>query len=73
MKMQEQWLRPLLNLPPKEAEYYWFDLFISFDLSHLEQKLKTGCRFKLFKGDTVDALPNVVENLPEMDLIFRYR
>jgi predicted O-methyltransferase YrrM len=59
------------NLPPKEVEYYGFDLFDTYSLKHVEQKLeKTGCKFKLFKGDTKDTLSRSVKNLPKMDLIF---
>jgi len=59
---------------PKEVEYYGFDLFGGNDDSRMEQvrqKLReTGCKFKLFKGDSVETLPREVETLPKMDLIF---
>jgi len=62
------------NFSPKEVEYYGFDLFGGDDDSRMKQvmqKLKdTGCKFKLFKGDSAETLPKKVENLPKMDLIF---
>lgn len=59
------------NVPPDEVEYYGFDFFMGARLREVRQKLeKTGCKFELFKGDTVDTLPKVVMTLPIMDLIF---
>ncbi len=62
------------NFSPKEVAYYGFDLFGNNDDSAMEQvmlKLRgTGCRFKLFKGDSVETLPREVKTLPKMDLIF---
>lgn len=59
------------NLPPDNVEYYGFDLFADYSSRQVERKLeKAGCKFKLFEGDTVDTLPNVVKTLPKMDLIF---
>ena len=59
------------NFSPEEVEYYGFDLFEGNKMEQVRQKLEeTGCRFKLFKGDTVRILPKVVETLPKMDLIF---
>lgn len=60
------------SFSPEEVEYYGFDLFDDhFRLKQVRQKLKeTGCKFTLFKGDSVETLPMVVENLPRMDLIF---
>ncbi len=59
------------NLPSEEVEYYGFDLFVSYNLRQVEQKLeRTGCKFKLYKGDTRDTLPRFVKTLPKMDLIF---
>ena len=59
---------------PEKVEYYGLDLFGSNNDSRMEtvkQKLKEmGCKFKLFKGDSVKTLPRVVKNLPRMDLIF---
>ncbi len=57
--------------PPEEVEYYGFDFFESSMLHQVELKLgKTGCKFKLFRGDTLDSLPRAVKSLPKMDLIF---
>lgn len=62
------------NFSPEEVEYYGFDLFggnNDFKLSLVRQKLKEmKCKFKLFKGDSVETLPEVVETLPKMSLIF---
>ena len=59
------------NVRPSEVEYYGFDFFMGTTLQEVRQKLeKTGCKFKLFQGDTFDTLPNVVTTLPKMDVIF---
>ena len=59
------------NFPPEEVEYYGFDFFSDYSPNEVELKLrKLGCKFKLFKGDTVDTLPKAVKTLPKMDLIF---
>lgn len=64
----------LRDFSPEEVEYYGFDFFGGDDDSGMEQvrqKLEeTGCRFKLFKGDSVETLPREVKTLPKMDLIF---
>jgi len=60
------------NFSSEEVEYYGFDLFgDDFRLKQVRQKLKeTGCKFELFKGDSVKTLLEVVKTLPKMDLIF---
>jgi len=59
------------NLSPDDVEYYGFDLFTDYSSRQVGQKLeKTGCKFRLFEGDTVDTLPKAVKILPKMDLIF---
>ena len=59
------------NFLPEEVEYYGFDFFDGYSFDEVEQKLeKTGCRFKLFKGDTADTLPKAIKTLPKMDLVF---
>lgn len=59
------------NVRPSEVEYYGFDFFMDTRFREVRQKLKkTGCKFKLFKGDTFDTLPKVVTTLPKMDIIF---
>ncbi|NIO36695.1 hypothetical protein GTO27_03225 [Candidatus Bathyarchaeota archaeon] len=62
------------DLSPEEVEYYGFDLFEGDDdssIKQVRQRLKeTGCRFKFFKGDSVETLPSVLTTLPKMDLIF---
>lgn len=59
------------NFPLEEVEYYGFDFFSGYESHEVGRKLrKIGCKFKLFKGDTVDTLPQAVKILPKMDLIF---
>jgi len=62
------------HFSPKEVEYCGFDLFGGIDdfrMEQVRQKLKeTGCKFKLFKGDSVETLPRETKTLPKMDLIF---
>ena len=59
------------NVTPREVEYYGFDFFSYYSYSEVGRKLeKTGCKFRLFEGNTLDTLPEAVETLPEMDLIF---
>jgi predicted O-methyltransferase YrrM len=62
------------NFPSEEVEYYGFDTFEAEDESQMKlvrKKLeKTGCQFKLFKGNSVATLPKALKDLPMMDLIF---
>jgi len=59
------------NSPPEKVEYYGFDLFEGSTFHEVTEKLaKTGCTFRLFKGDSVETLPSAVKTLPRMDLIF---
>lgn len=59
------------HFPPEEVEYYGFDFFSGYMFNQVGRKLeKTGCKFKLFKGDTVDTLTKAVKTSPKMDLIF---
>ncbi len=64
----------LQNFSPEEVEYYGFDFFGGIGDSQLKLVSRTlgrtGCRFKLFKGDSAKTLPKVAKNLPMMDLIF---
>ena len=64
----------LRNFSLEEVEYFGFDLFEGDGDSRMQQvrrKLKgTGCKFELFKGDSVKTLSEVVKTLPKMDLIF---
>lgn len=56
---------------PSEVEYYGFDFFAYYSSSQIAKKLdETGCRYRLFRGDTLETLPCVVKELPRMDLIF---
>jgi len=60
--------------PAGEVEYFGFDTFgwyNNYQIKRVRQKLeKIGCQFKLFKGDSVKNLSNIVKKLPMMDLIF---
>lgn len=62
------------NFPSEEVEYYGFDTFEAEDDSQMKlvrKKLeKTGCQFKLFKGNSMTTLPKALKDLPMMDLIF---
>ena len=59
------------NNPPETIEYYGFDFFSSYTEQHIGDKLdKTGCRYRLFKGNTVDTVPEAAKALPAMDVIF---
>ena len=59
------------NSTADEVEYYGFDFFSGREYQELKQKLEsTGCKFQLFKGDTLDTLPESVRKLPMMDVIF---
>lgn len=59
------------NVPPSNVEYYGFDLFADHSSRQVRQKLeKTGCKFKLVEGNTLQTLPKAVKILPKMDLIF---
>lgn len=59
------------NVPPQEVEYYGFDFFSYYSSSEVGRKLeKTGCKFRLFEGNTLETLPKAVKSLPKMDLIF---
>jgi predicted O-methyltransferase YrrM len=56
---------------PEEVEYYGFDFFANAGAERVGRELeKLGCTFKLFEGNTLDALPGAVDLLPKMDLIF---
>jgi len=60
------------NFSPEEIEYYGFDYFEDEGLYwKVYKKLEeTGCKFKLFRGDSKATLPQHVDELPIMDLIF---
>ena len=59
------------NVPPQEVEYYGFDFFSYYSSSGIGRKLKkTGCKFRLFEGNTLNTLPEAVKTLPKMDLVF---
>lgn len=62
------------NFPAEEVEYYGFDIFRWGNDSQMQlirQKLeKTGCQYRLFRGDSAKILPETVKELPMMDLIF---
>lgn len=57
--------------PPQEVEYYGFDFFSYYSSSEVGRKLeKTGCKYRLYEGNTLETLPKAVSSLPLMDLIF---
>lgn len=57
--------------PPSLVEYYGFDFFKQYTINQITEKLgKTGCKFQLFQGNTLDTLPKTVKDLPKMDIIF---
>ena len=61
----------LQNSQPEEVQYYGFDFFSDPSFQTVKKKLeKTGCRFELFKGNTLKTIPEAVKTLPKMDLIF---
>lgn len=57
-----------------EIEYYGFDTFdenFNNNLEEVENKLsKLDSNFRLIKGDTRNTLPQKIDELPKMDLIF---
>lgn len=57
--------------PPDMITYYGFDLFAHYSAARVGRKLdETGCRYTLIEGDTLETLPEAVETLPLMDVIF---
>lgn len=57
--------------PAEEVEYYGFDFFYNYSTEQIGEKLETlGCRYRLYKGNTMDTVPEAAESLPKMDLIF---
>ena len=70
---------------PGEIEYYGFDLFEDMDEETMEVEIakkppsynevkekleKTGAKIRLYKGNTLNTLPEAVKNLPKMDFVF---
>lgn len=77
-KAKKYWL-------PEEIEYYGFDLFEDIDeemikaevskkppsMNTVKEKLeKTGAKIILYKGNTLNILPEAIKNIPKMDFIF---
>ena len=57
--------------PAEEVEYYGFDFFHNYSTERIGEKLDAlGCRYTLFKGDTMDTVPEAAKSLPMMDIIF---
>ena len=57
--------------PANEVEYYGFDFFSHYDKERIGKKLEAlGCKYSLFKGNTIDTIPEAVKSLHMMDLIF---
>ncbi len=59
------------NYPPNEIEYYGFDFFSHYNTDGIAENLdKLGCKYKLFKGNTMNTVPDAAETLPLMDIVF---
>lgn len=59
------------NHPANEVEYYGFDFFNYYTTDRIREKLnKLGCKYKLFKGNTMYTIPESLKSLPMMDSIF---
>jgi phosphatidylinositol alpha-1,6-mannosyltransferase len=73
------------NFPANEIEYYGFDLFESLDDKMLLEEFsklpppfetvrdkleRTNARVHLYKGNTKEVLPRVINELTEMDFVF---
>ena len=59
------------GVPVGEVEYYGFDFFRHYGRGVVAGRLAaTGCRFRLFEGDTRVTLPAAVGGLPPMDVVF---
>jgi predicted O-methyltransferase YrrM len=59
------------NHPATEVEYYGFDFFNYYKIERIREKLEElGCKYSLFKGNTMYTLPEAVQSLPLMDIIF---
>ena len=57
--------------PANEVEYYGFDFFSQYNVEHIKKKLDAlECKYNLFKGNTMDTVPEAATSLPMMDLIF---
>lgn len=57
--------------PANEVEYYGFDFFSHYNTERIGKKLEAlGCKYSLFKGNTIDTIPEAVKSLSMMDLIF---
>ena len=57
--------------PANEVEYYGFDFFSQYNVEHIKKKLDAlECKYSLFKGNTIDTVPEAATSLPMMDLIF---
>lgn len=57
--------------PPETVEYYGFDFFSSYSEGRIGEKLeKIGCKYRLFKGNSLETVPEAAKSLPLMDVIF---
>jgi predicted O-methyltransferase YrrM len=57
--------------PASEVEYYGFDFFSHHTTERIGQKLEElGCKYRLFKGNTLNTVPEAAISLPIMGLIF---
>ena len=59
------------DIPSQKVEYYGFDFFSNNSTSRVGRRLdETGCRYRLYKGNTMDTFPEAAKTLPKMDLVF---
>jgi predicted O-methyltransferase YrrM len=57
--------------PETKVEYYGFDFFHSYSVERIREKLEAlNCSYRLFKGNSLDTIPEVSKLLPMMDIIF---
>ena len=55
----------------RAIEYHGFDYFYTYSKEQIEKKLeKLGCKYFLYKGNTLMTVPKATKFLTSMDLIF---
>jgi hypothetical protein len=59
------------KVSPQKVEYHGFDYFYIYSRDQIEKKLeKIGCKYFLYKGNTLETIPKTIKFLKNMDLIF---
>ena len=59
------------TVPAHEVEYFGSDFFSYHTTERIGKKLEElGCKYRLFKGNTLNTVPEAAKSLPTMDLIF---